>query len=58
MLGTPAVRNLIREDKIAQIYTSIQTGTDVGMCTLDQYITTTYRQDLIDSSNCSRDHRS
>jgi len=38
MLGTPAIRNLIREDKIAQMITSIQTGSEVGMCTLDQYL--------------------
>jgi twitching motility protein PilT len=36
MRGTPAVRNLIREDKIAQMMTTIQTGGEVGMCTLDQ----------------------
>src|SRR4029077_19717901 len=38
MLGTTAVRNLIREDKIAQMYSVIQTGSEVGMCTLDQYL--------------------
>lgn len=36
MLGTPAIRNLIREDKTAQIYSSIQTGASQGMQTLDQ----------------------
>ena len=36
MIGTPAIRNLIREDKIAQMYSSIQTGASVGMQTLDQ----------------------
>ncbi len=36
MLGTPAIRNLIREDKVAQMYSSIQTGGDLGMQTLDQ----------------------
>jgi twitching motility protein PilT len=36
MLGTAAIRNLIREDKIAQMYTAIQTGREVGMMTLDQ----------------------
>jgi len=36
MMGTPAIRNLIREGKIAQMYSSIQTGTNVGMQTLDQ----------------------
>ena len=36
MIGSQAVRNLIREDKLAQLYSSIQTGSAVGMQTLDQ----------------------
>lgn len=36
MLGTPAIRNLIREDKVAQMYSVIQTGQQLGMQTLDQ----------------------
>jgi twitching motility protein PilT len=36
MIGTPAIRNLIREGKIAQMYSAIQTGQGVGMQTLDQ----------------------
>ena len=36
MIGTPAIRNLIREDKIPQIYSAIQTGGAIGMQTLDQ----------------------
>ena len=36
MIGTPAIRNLIRENKIAQMYSAIQTGQAVGMQTLDQ----------------------
>ncbi|MCP8462926.1 type IV pilus twitching motility protein PilT [Pseudomonas sp. ZM23] len=35
MIGTPAIRNLIREDKVAQMYSSIQTGGAIGMQTLD-----------------------
>src|SRR3546814_240465 len=35
MIGTPAIRNLIREDKVAQMYSSIQTGGSLGMQTLD-----------------------
>ncbi len=35
MVGTPAIRNLIRENKIAQMYSSIQTGAQMGMQTLD-----------------------
>jgi len=36
MIGTPAIRNLIREGKVAQMYSSIQTGGNIGMQTLDQ----------------------
>lgn len=36
MLGTPAIRNLIRENKIAQMYSAIRTGAGEGMITLDQ----------------------
>ncbi len=36
MIGTPAIRNLIREDKVAQMYSAIQTGGSAGMITLDQ----------------------
>ncbi len=36
MIGTPAIRNLIREDKVAQMYSAIQTGASIGMQTMDQ----------------------
>ncbi len=36
MIGTPAIRNLIRENKVAQMYSAIQTGATQGMTTLDQ----------------------
>ncbi len=36
LIGTPAIRNLINEDKVAQMYSAIQTGNNVGMQTLDQ----------------------
>jgi twitching motility protein PilT len=36
MIGTAAIRNLIREDKVAQMYSAIQTGANSGMQTLDQ----------------------
>jgi twitching motility protein PilT len=36
MIGSPAIRNLIREGKIAQMYSAIQTGQSLGMQTLDQ----------------------
>ena len=36
MIGTPAIRNLIREEKVAQMFSAIQTGASYGMQTLDQ----------------------
>ena len=36
MIATPAIRNLIRENKVAQMYSAIQTGQATGMQTLDQ----------------------
>ncbi len=47
MLGTPAIRNLIREAKIAQMYSTIQTGSSVGMQTLDQCLQLLVRQRII-----------
>ena len=50
MLCTPAIRNLIREDKVAQMYSAIQTGGQLGMKTLDQYL-----KDLVDRNQITRD---
>ena len=36
MMGSPAISNMIREDKVAQMYSAIQTGASLGMQTLDQ----------------------
>jgi twitching motility protein PilT len=47
MIGTPAIRNLIREDKVAQMYSAIQTGNAVGMTTLDQYLKDILQKGLI-----------
>jgi twitching motility protein PilT len=47
MLGTPAIRNLIREAKIAQMYSAIQTGANVGMQTLDGNLTDLVRRNII-----------
>ncbi|TCV88082.1 type IV pilus twitching motility protein PilT [Sulfurirhabdus autotrophica] len=47
MIGTPAIRNLIRENKIAQMYSSIQTGQNVGMQTLDQNLTELVRRNVV-----------
>ncbi|RMH46128.1 MAG: twitching motility protein PilT, partial [Gammaproteobacteria bacterium] len=49
MIGTPAIRNLIREDKVAQMYSAIQTGIGVGMQTLDQCL-----KDLVQRGVISR----
>lgn len=50
MIGTPAIRNLIREDKVAQMYSAIQTGLGVGMQTLDQCL-----KDLLGKGLISRE---
>lgn len=47
MIGTPAIRNLIREDKVAQMYSAIQTGSSVGMKTLDQCLKELLQKGLI-----------
>jgi twitching motility protein PilT len=50
MIGTPAIRNLIREGKIAQMYSAIQTGQGQGMQTLDQDL-----QDLMVKGQISKE---
>jgi twitching motility protein PilT len=47
MLGTPAIRNLIRENKIPQMYSSIQTGQAHGMQTLDQCLLNLVRTRMV-----------
>jgi twitching motility protein PilT len=47
MIGTPAIRNLIRENKVAQMYSSIQTGQSHGMQTLDQNLQELVRRNQI-----------
>jgi twitching motility protein PilT len=47
MIGTPAIRNLIREDKVAQMYSAIQTGQSMGMQTLDQNLQELVQKGLI-----------
>ncbi len=47
MIGTPAIRNLIREDKVAQMYSSIQTGQAHGMQTLDQHMLELVKRGLV-----------
>jgi twitching motility protein PilT len=50
MLGTPAIRNLIREGKVAQMYSAIQTGSNLGMQTLDHNLTELVRRNAISIS--------
>jgi twitching motility protein PilT len=50
MIGTPAIRNLIRENKIAQMYSAIQTGQNVGMQTLDQNLSEMVRRNVISAA--------
>ena len=47
MRGTAAIRNLIREDKVAQMYSTIQTGASQGMMTLDQSLKNLVDQGLV-----------
>ena len=47
MIGTPAIRNLIREAKVAQMYSAIQTGQQYGMQTLDQNLQDLVRKKII-----------
>jgi twitching motility protein PilT len=47
MLGTSAIRNLIREGKVAQMYSAIQTGNSVGMQTLDQNLSELVKRNVI-----------
>jgi twitching motility protein PilT len=50
MIGTPAIRNLIRENKIAQMYSAIQTGRQVGMQTLDQNLQEMVQRSVVSSA--------
>ena len=47
MIGTAAIRNLIREDKVAQMYSAIQTGGALGMQTLDQCLQGLVKKGLV-----------
>lgn len=50
MIGTPAIRNLIRENKVAQMYSAIQTGQVSGMQTLDQCLADLVRRNIISTA--------
>lgn len=55
LINTPAVANLIRENKVSQIKTVIQTSADVGMVTMEQSIKQLYKDGLI-SEETSAQH--
>jgi len=50
MIGTPAIRNLIREAKIAQMYSQIQTGQQYGMQTLDQCLQELVKRNIVSTA--------
>ncbi len=52
MIGTPAVRNLIREGKVAQLPSAIQTGQKFGMMTLDQSLKELVSKGTVDKEQC------
>ena len=54
MMGTPAIRNLIREGKVAQMYSSIQTGQSGGMQTLDQCLAELVRRGVVARDEAAR----
>ena len=53
MIGIPAIRNLIREDKVPQMYSVIQTGQAHGMQTMDQCLQRLVAQGLISAQDAA-----
>ncbi|UXI01706.1 type IV pilus twitching motility protein PilT [Photobacterium sp. TY1-4] len=54
MMATPAIRNLIREDKVAQMYSMIQTGSALGMQTMEQSVKMLVAQGIVDAEEGRR----
>src|SRR5688500_20289645 len=54
MIGTPAIRNLIRENKTAQMYSAIQTGRQLGMQTLDQNLQELVQRNIVSPAEARR----
>ncbi|HEX7372939.1 MAG TPA: type IV pilus twitching motility protein PilT, partial [Thermodesulfobacteriota bacterium] len=52
MIGTPAVRNLIRENKVAQLPSAIQTGQKFGMISLDQSLKDLVSRSIVEKEQC------
>lgn len=53
MMGTPAIKNLIKENKVAQMYSVIQTGSSSGMVTLDQSLKELEEEGIISTENAA-----
>ncbi|KDM92670.1 type IV pilus twitching motility protein PilT [Photobacterium galatheae] len=54
MMATPAIRNLIREDKVAQMYSMIQTGASIGMQTMEQAVNRLLAQGVVEPDEVAR----
>lgn len=54
LIGTPAVRNVIRDGKSHQLYSSMQTGGKYGMITMDNYILDLLSKSLINKDTALR----
>lgn len=54
LVVTPAIRNLIRENKIHQIYSSIQTGGANGMMTMEKSLKSLYQKGVISLEEVTR----
>ncbi|MGX5915550.1 type IV pilus twitching motility protein PilT [Aliidiomarina sp. Khilg15.8] len=54
MVATSAIKNLIREDKVAQMYSAIQTGASHGMQTMEQALTRLQQRNLVDNDSVER----
>jgi len=54
MFGTDAIRNLIREDKVAQMYSAIQTGSKDGMITMEQALRNLVSERLVDEMEAAK----
>ena len=57
MIGNPAIRNLIREGKVAQMYSAIQTGQNIGMQTLDQCLVEMVRRNMVNVAEAKQPRR-
>jgi twitching motility protein PilT len=54
MIATPAIRALIRDDKIHQIYSAMQSGKKFGMQTMNDALYQAYVQRLVSKEECLR----